>query len=199
MVDWLAVISRDVGSEDGGILGAGLPVSAEALVAALLGGLLGALVAIGVSCLLRRVWVRLAGTAPGGSGRPSAKDLPCGDARCGLEEFSREVEARLDAKLDRLQGLLAEADRVLGRSLRTASSSGSRPASASPRPADCGNGDLLRGAPAIEGDPRPITEEERERVIALAADGATPESISDAVGLLRGEVDLILRLYGREA
>jgi hypothetical protein len=192
MADWLAGTYGGIWREEGGLLGAGFPLSAETL----LGALLGALLALGLSRLIAHAWRRF---ARGRRHRSAARPLPCGDSRCGLEEFSREVEERLDAKLDRLQEILADVDRVLGRSPRTAPASGSRPVSPSPRLADPENGDLLRGAPNVEGDQRPITEEERERVIALAADGATPETISESVGLLRGEVDLILRLYGREA
>ncbi|MGQ9590915.1 MAG: hypothetical protein ACUVYA_11535 [Planctomycetota bacterium] len=105
-----------------------------------------------------------------------APDLPppCDRAACGLEEFAREVEGRLDAKLDRLEKLLKAADLVL--------------AAQAPGRRDAG------GETAAEL--RGITEEERERVLELAAVGESPESISHAVGLVRGEVDLILKLFG---
>jgi len=99
----------------------------------------------------------------------------------GLRRFAEEVEERLDAKLDRLEDLVKEARSLIERF----------PAGAA-RPA------APRGAAAemAPGDPlSAVSVGDRERVLQLAAMGNVPEQIAESVGLLRGEVDLILRLH----
>ena len=158
----------------------------------------------------------------------------CESAECALREFTREVEDRLDAKLDRLERLLKAADRVLceydaesGAALRDGLEEGVFAQGVVKRPLPAGrhrlHGDTEchgadshgaeSGATGEDGaigsaDSSPsgsvevelgtVTSAERERVLALAAGGKSPEAISETVGLVRGEVDLILRLYGRE-
>jgi hypothetical protein len=107
----------------------------------------------------------------------------------GLREFSREVEARLDERLDRLEALVREADIILLRGpelLRR------------PEPFERSTPSFQPEEPAGGGSPEgvAITPHERERVIALARSGERPEAVAEAVGLRPGEVDLILRLHG---
>jgi hypothetical protein len=90
----------------------------------------------------------------------------------GLRELADEVESRLDAKLDRLDVLLAQVRRVL-------------------RDAGGGLDSKLDGEETPAGEPHG----ERARVLALAAGGKPAEAIAEEVGLRRGEVDLILRLH----
>lgn len=173
--DWLAAVARIPGIfelEDRGGRG---------IFDLILAAFLGACAALALSYLAGRSAARRSksqGRSRSGAQGLRAPDLPppCDRAACGLEEFAREVEGRLDAKLDRLERLLKAADIVL---------SGQAPAQR-----DRG------GEPAVEL--RGITEGERERVLELAAVGESPESISQAVGLLRGEVELILKLFGRD-
>jgi hypothetical protein len=177
-----------------------------------------------------------------------------------LEELAREVEGRLDRKIDRLQRLVDAADEYFGGGHSGSDGVRTRPripeagreaplvsapwkgeatlrgrppglssserrrtevgGAASP-PADrrqeadagaaAGRHDALSQPaprqPAIrqqghaEGEPRvgalEITQEERDLVLSLAAGGKSPETISDTLGLHRGEVDLILRLFRR--
>ena len=96
-------------------------------------------------------------------------------SREGLRQFALEVEGRLDRKLDRLEVLVEEARKILGEELfsREEPLAGERREDRLGLPSDA----------------------ERQRVLALAAAGNRPEAIAQAVGLLRGEVDLILRLH----
>ena len=160
-----------------------LGMSWSELLQSLAAGFLGALVALWVVGRLR---ARLRRGGRGGVFRLGAGQskfpAECEHVGCGLEEFSREMEERLDTKLDRLEELLKEADRVLyGEAGKTAS-------------------ERLRGAAggaSLEGDLGQITADERQQVLALAGGGKSPAAISEATGLPQGEVDLILRLYGR--
>ena len=113
----------------------------------------------------------------------------------GLEEVARAVEARLDEKIDRLEHLVREADRVLeALGLYVDALNG---AGAAAKPAS-GEREPVRERTQAEPHPRDtlsaVTPEARERVLALARAGKRPESISEALGLRRGEVDLILGL-----
>ena len=90
----------------------------------------------------------------------------------GLRVLAEEVESRLDAKLDRLDILLAQVRRVLR---------------------EAGGGLEAK----LDGDtpPGPESHGDRARVLALAAGGKPADAIAEEVGLRRGEVDLILRLH----
>jgi hypothetical protein len=119
----------------------------------------------------------------------------------GLRQFAGEVGELLDRKLDRLEVLVAEADRVLdalghhegpgegggaeGPSGRTETLGAAIAAAASESAASRGTSGGLDG----------ITPAQRERILTLGQEGHGPEAIADAVSLRRGEVDLILRLH----
>jgi hypothetical protein len=88
------------------------------------------------------------------------------------------VERRLDSKLDRLESLLNEADRVL---------------EAAPHPPAPG----VAAGPAKTRPPRllpsgrwdpldAMSQADRQRVVELASLGELPETIAHSVGLLRG-------------
>lgn len=96
-------------------------------------------------------------------------------SRQGLLELTREVEERLDRKLDRLEVLVREAKRMLGCELNA-------------------KDEALEGQGVLRSSTT-ASAPERERVLALLASGKRPEAIAQAVGLQRGEVDLILRLH----
>jgi len=109
------------------------------------------------------------------------------EAHLELRALAGEVERRLDSKLDRLESLLNEADRVL---------------EAAPHPPAPG----VAAGPAKTRPPRllpsgrwdpldAMSQADRQRVVELASLGELPETIAHSVGLLRGEVDLILRLH----
>jgi hypothetical protein len=93
----------------------------------------------------------------------------------GLRAFAREAEEKLDRKLDRLEVLVKEAKGLL-------------------RDEQDPGADPLDGEGAEDSLNTPGASE-RERVLLLAAAGERPEAIAQAVGLLRAEVDLILRLH----
>ena len=136
----------------------------------LLAALLGALLALAGLALLRaaRAAIRSRGHGQGGSLRGDAERI-----EAGLRELAREVEERLDRKLDRLEALMAEA-----RALRV-------PGAPVPEPGRrAARDDLL-------GD---VSQVDREKVVSLAARGKRADAIAEEVGLPRGEVDLILRL-----
>ena len=128
----------------------------------------------------------------------------CESTECGLREFAHEVETRLDAKLDRLERLLTAADQVLGHA-NELDGLGGETATLQEMVAlgqDAPSTGREESPSELQGAAEPVldsvTSDERERVLALAADGKSPEDISEAVGLIRGEVDLILRLYRSE-
>lgn len=150
----------------------------------------GAVLALFLAGPGRRWLRRLFGRGSGVSSRGRLAGS-CESAECGLQEFAHEVETRLDAKLDRLERLLGMADSFLG---------GSAASSTDPDvPAeDRESAEGRESTAATESGLGSITADQRERVLVLAADGQSPEAISEAVGLIRGEVDLILRLYGRQ-
>jgi hypothetical protein len=102
-------------------------------------------------------------------------------AQADLRQLGAELEGRLEEKLDRLEMLLAASRRV---------------------GADCGEpgASRLQPEPARElpaADPQTggVSARDQERVLQLAALGKLPDAIAQSVGLLRGEVDLILRLH----
>lgn len=93
-----------------------------------------------------------------------------------LKALTTEVEARLDTRLDRLESLLKRSDAALG----------AGKALELPR----------RGSGSQRWDAiNTVSHADRNRVLELASLGELPESIAGSVGLLRGEVDLILRLH----
>ena len=93
------------------------------------------------------------------------------------EELAQRLAAELDAKADRLERLLAEADDRLRRMGE----------SREPKP---------RRAPAVEqhpGDPDPLNR----RVYTLADEGLAPVAIAQRLDQPTGKVELILALRGR--
>jgi len=166
----------------------------NALPPALLGAILALLLAGPGRRRLQRLLRWKAGEQAGGRFAGS-----CESSECGLRDFAHEVETRLDAKLDRLERLLSSADGVLNETPGPRDPAGETVtlqegvALGQDGPAARSDSDG-----AVEPELGSVTSFERERVLALAADGKSSEAISEAVGLIRGEVDLILRLYGRE-
>jgi hypothetical protein len=157
------------------------------LAAVFAGAVLGGLVA-----LFLKDWIRLPGGAAGSSPQAARFLREVESAQEGLREFAREVEERLDAKLDRLEVLVRPAGTLSGTSDTTPELEG--PSSDSPP--------ILPGAPGAA--PRrgegldSFRPEDKDVVLSMAARGAGPEAIAEAAGLLRGEVDLILRLHRSE-
>jgi hypothetical protein len=154
------------------------PLVAAAFLEALPAAVLGAVLVLGALGLLH-LW-RRSRNGPG----PEAARAEIARLESGLREFALEVETRLDARIDRLEALLAQ------------SRNGAGPGTAgvaAPEPP--------RGAVAEPGSGRredllsAVSQADRERVLALAALGKRTDAIADSVGLLRGEVDLILRLH----
>ncbi|HVR76348.1 MAG TPA: hypothetical protein VMT52_18610 [Planctomycetota bacterium] len=153
-----------------------LPLAVEGLVTDWPAGgrlwipaILGAALALGTLALIRLAG-RLRRRSGGAANRVDAEALDE-----GLRAFAREVEVRLDLKIDRLERLLAEARSVL------------------PRPG-IDEVDSTSSAEA-DGPMSTVSAGDRERVLKLAELGKMPEAIAGSVGLLRGEVDLILRLH----
>jgi hypothetical protein len=113
-------------------------------------------------------------------------------AEQGLREFTREVEERLDAKLDRLEVLVRQA-RALSGHPEGSADEGEPALDSAP---------ILPGpsftAPRRSEDLESLRPEDKDIVLSMAAGGAGPEAIAEAAGLLRGEVDLILRLHRSE-
>jgi hypothetical protein len=193
-----------------------LPLPAGLLWGAL--GALGAAALAGALLIARRAARRRRAAAGAGHALDDLRRL-----EHGLREFAREVEGRLDVKLDRLELLVREGERVLcGLELYADALAGAvlagdgrhaeeedEPPPRDDLPARAGveqfGGRLQPSAPPLAGElpasgPPPrralgaITSAERERVLALARAGKGSESISETVGLRRGEVDLILGL-----
>lgn len=144
------------------------------LRAALVPATLGALFAVCTMMLIQRL-LRRRLRSSGGESDAERVDL-------GLRGFASEVESRLDAKLDRLEALLREARGIsglAGPSTRTVEPALRVPPEARSRWDSLGT----------------VSSADRNRVLQLAQMGELPEAIADTVGLLRGEVDLILRLH----
>ncbi len=151
--------------------------SVEELRAALLPAVMGAalaLVALAVFHLIRS-WV----------GRRSAARLPdevlvlraeSERVEQELKALTTEVETRLDVKLDHLESLLKRSNEILG------------PKKAPEPPRRQPGGQRWDAI-------NTVSHADRNRVLELASLGELPESIAGSVGLLRGEVDLILRLH----
>jgi hypothetical protein len=193
--------------------------------------LLGVLIVCGCLVLLRRRRrARLGAFSGGGYSRTSLEetslDSPQTEAtrqeierlEGGLRQFAREVEERLDSKLDRLELLVREADRVLkgleAQSQTVTSDSkaeldgkgvGGANGNGTPENGAAGNvvstkgietqGTGNQGRASRRRDPLDaITSTERERVLTMNREGLAPEAIAEATALRRGEVDLILRL-----
>jgi hypothetical protein len=146
-------------------------LDARLILAAFLGAVLALAGLAAIRMALARVR-RRAGGAPSGAGASLQRDAERFEG--GLRELAREVEERLDRKLDRLEALVAEA-----RSIEAA--------------ADSTQGTGGRGA--REDSLGGVSQDERERVLALAAMGKRADAIAEEAGLPRGEVDLILRLH----
>jgi hypothetical protein len=146
-----------------------LPTWAE-LRAAFVPAFLGALMAVAALLLLRLV-SRL---RRHGALRDEARRM-----EEGLRSLSIEVEARLDSKLDRLESLLRDARSLTAPTLRRVDPVAEVPPEARTRWDSLGS----------------VSSADRNRVLQLAELGKLPDAIADAVGLLRGEVDLILRLH----
>jgi hypothetical protein len=164
------------------------------------------LVAIGLAVALLRRRGRAAVPDPWRLAGPRAGGAAGGDPRADLEleRLAGVMERRLDERIDRLEALIPEADRALralelyvdalsGIAERLPAADGSR-----------GDGEPVKARAAPDGDGRDVPDPAgrdvhgaaaaRERVLALARAGKRPESISEALGLRRGEVDLILGL-----
>jgi hypothetical protein len=93
-----------------------------------------------------------------------------------LGEFGREVEGRIETRIHHLTALIAEADRAVERlSAALASVPGA-------------------GAPAAQ---RPEADPQRERIVALAAEGNDAAEIARIVGVPVGEVALVLEIERR--
>lgn len=117
-------------------------------------------------------------------------------AEQGLREFAHEVEERLDVKLDRLEQLVRETRSVMDSS--GGSGASSRPVSVRKDPEESGgeaHGDPLGTVTHGTVTLGTVSKADRDRVLELAALGTVPEQIAESVGLLGGEVDLILRLH----
>jgi hypothetical protein len=151
-------------------IGAGEALDGRLLLAALLGALL----ALAGLALLRAARGLIRGRRHGPvSGATASLRRDAELIEGGLQELAREVEERLDRKLDRLEALMAEA-----RALR------------------------VPGAPVAEQGRRvsrddllgEVSQVDREKVLSLAALGKRADAIAEEAGLPRGEVDLILRL-----
>jgi hypothetical protein len=164
-------------------IGAGEALDGRLLLAALVGALL----ALAGLALLRAARGLIGGRRHGPvSGATASLRRDAELIEGGLQELAREVEERLDRKLDRLEALMAEARalRVLGPS--------TDPARGFPAP----------GAPVAEQGRRvsrddllgEVSQVDREKVLSLAALGKRADAIAEEAGLPRGEVDLILRL-----
>lgn len=173
--------------------------------------LLGALIAtsgVGLLLLIRGRRRRRLGFLQGGaleSPQAEAARQEIERLEGGLRQFAREVEERLDSKLDRLELLVREADRVLkgldahtgsapdGR--KTTPSAPSSLSGASSGGAPSNGASTAKGGAAKRRDPLDaITSTERDRVLSMNREGLAPEAIAEATAMRRGEVDLILRL-----
>ncbi len=166
------------------------------LRAASLPAVLGAVLSLGVLLVLGLVTRR---------GRAASRSLQAEALEAGLRAFAAEVEARLDAKIDRLEALLVTARTVLREGVAKGAAKGAAKGTgegAAEGAADAVRGvrsgsvaALPHGALGSRWDAAAVSLADRNRVLQLAEMGKLPESIADSVGLLRGEVDLILRLH----
>ena len=149
---------------------------------------LGAVLSLGVLLVLGLVTRR---------GRAASRSLEAQALEAGLRAFAAEVEVRLDAKIDRLEALLVAARSVLREGVTEGAAKGAAEgATDAVRGVRSGSMAALgRGAPGSRWDVAAVSLADRNRVLQLAEMGKLPESIADSVGLLRGEVDLILRLH----
>ncbi len=90
-----------------------------------------------------------------------------------LEDFGREIEGRLETRLRHLTRLIAEADKAIERLNAAVAASGEKTGQAMP-----------------EGESPPV----RARIVALSEAGKQPADIAQALGLPKGEVELVLGL-----
>lgn len=93
-----------------------------------------------------------------------------------LQGLTSSIVQQIDGRLVRLEELLRQSSGF---------TSAQRPAEVSRRLQGGGRWDPLSS----------VNSADRNRVVELASMGELPAAIADSVGLLRGEVDLILRLH----
>lgn len=98
-----------------------------------------------------------------------------------LQEFGREIEGRLETRIHHLTRLIAEADRAVER------------LNAHVTAADAAAEAEAEDTPSAGPEPSD-RDKTRARIMALAEDGMPPEAIAEAVGLPKGEVELMLGL-----
>ena len=89
--------------------------------------------------------------------------------RRSLCDIAEDVQASLDARIERLEGLLRDSRDIAP--------------------------ELPRKPHARLDAVADVSAADRSRVLELAELGQLPDAIAESVGLLRGEVDLILRLH----
>jgi hypothetical protein len=137
---------------------------------------LGALVALGGAAIVRAalgIWRRR-----GRARETETLEAAADRLECGLRDLAREVEDRLEQKLDRLEALVAEA----------------RALTSPPAPPGIAFTED-QGRAASEESFGDVSQHHRQRVLTLARMGKRAEAIAEEAGLPRGEVDLILRLH----
>ena len=95
-----------------------------------------------------------------------------------LEEFGREIEGRLETRIRHLTRLITEADRSIERLTAAVTAAEEK-------------------AGPAQGEREPLSQ--RGRVVALSREGLKPAEIAEAVGLPKGEVELLLGLSKQPA
>ena len=147
--------------------------------------------------------------------RRGAQDPEVAKLYLELSEFSREMEGRMDTKIAYLKRLVADAEKVLsslngaiGRAEALAGGGAGGPAASSPaEPGPAGEAASGPRGASSETPPEPTIEvlidgavpagsqALKDRILSLSGAGKTKEAIAEAVGVPKGEVELVLSLH----
>jgi hypothetical protein len=130
-----------------------------------------------------------------------------------LNEFAREMEGRMDTKITYLRRLIADAEKVMGE-LNQAIAAGEAVRKGEPRPVAPATSnppadkvpekptppkqvDIILGDVPDRGPngPGQDVQDIGSRILGLAAEGKPKEAIAEAVGVPKGEVELVLSLH----
>jgi len=140
----------------------------------------------------------------GGSGRPSS--IPLSDAppevsrwHVEMHEIMRDMKAELDSKMVALKELTRQADERTA-ALRSAIERAERLGIGVKHPLEriesLAGGEVLPQAPPPETRELAGDRRARQRIVSLAATGATARDIAETTGVPLGDVELVLSLEG---
>jgi len=148
------------------------------------------------------------------AGRKVAQDPEVAKLYLELSDFAREMEGRMDTKIAYLKRLVSDAEKVLsdlnGAIARAEALAGGRGGAVpgfSPGPAPEVEAASEPPAGSIEKLPEPLIDVVidgttpmgnqglKDRILSLSGAGKTKEAIAEAVGVPKGEVELVLSLH----